>query len=116
MKTGVAAMPMAIIALVRLGPRKAASAIARIRNGHASIASVMREISMSGHLPRYPASSPIGTPTESEIDTDTTPARSDARAPQITRESTSRPISSVPNQCSADGALRIALQLVASGS
>ena len=33
-------MPIAIIALVRLGPRKAASAIARIRNGIASIASM----------------------------------------------------------------------------
>src|SRR5690349_13130569 len=44
------------------------------------------------------------------------PASSDARAPQITRASTSRPISSVPNQCADDGALRIALQLVASGS
>jgi len=35
---------MAIIALVRLGPRNAASAIARIRNGHARKASVSREI------------------------------------------------------------------------
>ena len=45
--TGVAETPIAIIALVRLGPRNAASAIARIRNGHASTASVSREISMS---------------------------------------------------------------------
>jgi hypothetical protein len=44
-------MPIAIIALVRLGPRNAASAIARIRNGQASIASVMREISPSPHPP-----------------------------------------------------------------
>jgi hypothetical protein len=34
----------------------------------------------------------------------------------MTRDSTSRPISSVPNQCAADGAWRIAIQLVASGS
>ena len=47
MKTGVAEMPMAIIALVRLGPRKAASAIATIRNGMASIASVIRMMSPS---------------------------------------------------------------------
>ena len=51
MKIGVAAMPIAIIALVRLGPRNAASAIARIRNGQASSASVMREISASGQPP-----------------------------------------------------------------
>src|SRR5438874_10834159 len=58
----------------------------------------------------------MGTPNASEIETDTTPARSDARVPKITRASTSRPISSVPNQCAADGALRTALQLVAIGS
>ena len=58
----------------------------------------------------------MGTPTESEMATETTPAISEARAPQMTRERTSRPISSVPNQCCAEGALRIALQLVASGS
>ena len=51
MNTGVAEMPIAIIALVRLGPRNAASAIARIRNGQASIASVMREISASTQPP-----------------------------------------------------------------
>ena len=45
-----------------------------------------------------------------------TPATSEARLPQITRESTSRPISSVPNQCVGVGAWRIALQLVAIGS
>src|SRR5258706_643320 len=52
----------------------------------------------------------------SEMPTDTSHARSDARVPQMTRESTSRPISSVPNQWAAVGALRTALQLVASGS
>jgi hypothetical protein len=52
----------------------------------------------------------------SEMHTETTPASSDARAPQITRASTSRPISSVPNQCCAEGALRTRLQLVATGS
>src|SRR5208282_5190609 len=116
MKIGVADTPIAIIALVRLGPRNAASAMARIRNGQASMASVMREISASAQPPAYPANKPMGTPNASEIDTDTTPARSEARVPQTTRESTSRPISSVPNQCAALGALRIALQLVASGS
>src|SRR6478672_7300639 len=48
--------------------------------------------------------------------TDTTPASSDARAPKITRDSTSRPISSVPNQCAALGALRIVAKLAATGS
>ena len=48
--------------------------------------------------------------------TETAPASSEARAPQMTRVSTSRPISSVPNQCSAEGGLRTAVQLVAIGS
>src|SRR5271154_7318816 len=116
MKIGVADTPIAIMALLRLGPKNAASAIARIRNGQASMASVMREISASTQPPTYPASKPIGMPHASEIDTDTIPARSDALVPHTTRESTSRPISSVPNQCAALGALRIALQLVVNGS
>ena len=52
MKTGVAEMPIAIMALPRLGPRNAASAMARIRNGQASIASVIRLISASMKPPR----------------------------------------------------------------
>ena len=44
------------------------------------------------------------------------PASNDARVPQTTRESTSRPMSSVPNQCADDGAWRIADQLVSIGS
>jgi hypothetical protein len=44
--------PIAIIALPRLGPRKAASAMARIRNGQASIASVKRLIRASSQPPR----------------------------------------------------------------
>ncbi len=59
---------------------------------------------------------PTGTPSESEMHTDTRPASNDARAPQTTRERTSRPISSVPKRKAALGALRIAPQLVASGS
>ena len=46
-KIGVAVTPMAIMALDRLGPRKAASAIARIRNGTASMASTMRDSTAS---------------------------------------------------------------------
>ena len=97
-KIGVADTPMAIMALLRLGPRKAASAMARIKKGQAKKASVMREITVSTAPPRKPAARPIGTPSISEIETDTTPASREARVPQITRDNTSRPISSVPNQ------------------
>ena len=50
-RSAAAAMPIAIMALVRLGPRKAASAIATIRNGMASIASVMRMMRPSTQPP-----------------------------------------------------------------
>ena len=59
---------------------------------------------------------PIGTPSAMEIDTETRPARSEARVPQMTRESTSRPSSSPPKRYAALGARRTASQLVASGS
>ncbi len=66
--------------------------------------------------PANPAISPAGTPMPPAISTETTPASRLARAPKITRESTSRPFWSVPIQCAQDGALRIAVQLVAIGS
>jgi len=59
---------------------------------------------------------PSGTPSASEMVTDTRPARIDARAPQMTRERTSRPSSSAPKRCAALGPSRTALQLVSSGS
>ena len=71
---------------------------------------------MSAMPPAKPANSPAGTPMPAAISTETTPASRLARAPKITRAATSRPFSSVPIQCSALGALRIAVQLVAIGS
>ncbi len=65
---------------------------------------------------RSPRSRPRGTPKASAMPTDTRPALSEARAPQMMRERTSRPTSSVPSQWAHDGALRTALQLVAIGS
>ena len=107
---------MAIMALVRLGPKNAASAMARIKKGAASRASVQREITASVQPPKYPAMMPKGTPRPSAIATETTPASKEACAPQIRRDSTSRPNSSVPSQCAAEGALRTAPQSVAEGS
>ena len=43
--------------------------------------------------------------------TEIAPASSEARAPKITRARMSRPRSSVPNQCSAEGGLRTSDQL-----
>ena len=90
--------------------------MARIRNGIASIASVTRLMTASTQLPLYPASSPIGTPSSSAIEIDTTPASIEARAPKMTRANKSRPDSSVPNQCCGDGGLRISVQLCCAGS
>jgi DNA-directed RNA polymerase subunit beta' len=42
----------------------------------------MREMSASAQPPKKPATSPIGTPSISEIDTETTPASSEARVPK----------------------------------
>ena len=77
---------------------------------------IMRMMIMFTTPPANPASSPNGTPIPPAIATETTPASSDARAPKTTRENTSRPFSSVPIQCCAEGALRIAVQLVCTGS
>ena len=53
--------------------------------------------------------------TLSAIATGMTPARSEARAPQMRRDSTSRPTSSVPSRWGSDGGLRTATKLVAIG-
>ncbi len=115
-KTGVAESPMAIIALVRLGPRKAASAIAVMREGH-------RQESFGDARDDLvdPAAVIAGDKTEGYADRHRDGDEKDAchqrcLRPQIIRERMSRPISSVPSQCAADGALRIADQLVATGS
>ena len=45
-----------------------------------------------------------------------TPMNSETRAPQMTRENTSRPMSSPPNQCAADGAVPSASASLTLGS
>ena len=52
----------------------------------------------------------------SAMPTDTSPALSDARAPQMMRVSTSRPTSSVPSQWAQEGGFRTWVKLVAIGS
>ena len=48
---------------------------------------------------------PIGTPIIIASATENTPSISEMRAPWMTRENRSRPSSSVPNQCSAEGGI-----------
>ena len=75
MKVEVADRPMAIIALIRLGPRKAASAIARIRNGIASSASVSRD-----DRPVDPAAGVAGEQSERQAEGDRERHRDEAGA------------------------------------
>src|SRR5437773_8809081 len=59
---------------------------------------------------------PSTTTATAAMATDTEPATSDTRVPQITRLSTSRPTLSVPNQCARPGRARMFPRFCASGS
>ena len=63
-----------------------------------------------------PETRPKGTATAIASSVARTPASIEARAPKRMRESTSRPSSSVPSQCSLDGDANSASKSVASGS
>ncbi len=62
---------------------------------------------MSTQPPKYPAIPPITAPMIMAAMIRITASGSVIRAPNSTRENTSRPSSSVPNQCAADGAARM---------
>jgi hypothetical protein len=81
-----------------------------------SMASARREITMSAQRPPSAASRPSGTPITAAPSTATTPAARLARAPNSTRDSTSRPFSSVPKGCVAEGGWRSRDHEVSSGS
>src|SRR5882762_4692268 len=59
---------------------------------------------------------PRTVPTSDEIDTTTRPTSREMRAPASTREKMSRPSSSSPNQCVADGQSRRRASSCADGS
>jgi hypothetical protein len=117
MKIGVAETPIAIIALVRLGPRKAASAIARIRNGQASIASTMRRSVRRSSRRRSRREVPSGTPIASAMPTEMSPAlQRGAGAPDDAGEHVAADLVGA-EPVRSDGGLRTwAIQLVAMGS
>ena len=72
--------------------------MATMRKGMASMASVSRMMRPSIQPPTRPEKSPRGMLTATAMDTGITPASSEARAPQMSRDSTSRPTSSVPSR------------------
>src|SRR2546421_7200272 len=59
---------------------------------------------------------PSTTPATAAMATDTKPATSDTRVPQITRLSAPRPTLSVPSQCARPGRARMFPRFCASGS
>src|SRR5690554_3434724 len=85
------------------GPSKAEAVMAKIKNGKLKKTSARRIIKTSIRPPKYPAKAPSTRPILKEIDTDTKPTDSEILPPYRVRAKMSRPISSVPNQCSAEG-------------
>ena len=74
-------MPIAIMALVRLGPRMATTIIASNRYGKASSTSTVRMITASARRPKYPEMTPRITPSSAAMPSATTPTTSAMRAP-----------------------------------
>src|SRR5882724_10134430 len=101
---GAYTIPMATMTLATLGPSEAISAMARMMAGKAMSPSITRITGLSSRR-QYPAASPQTSPTANASSTTAAPTRSESRAPYTTRLHTSRPTSSVPNQCAAPGAV-----------
>ena len=96
---------MARTALRRLAPSDAATAIARITVGNANTKSAMRITVSSTQRPKKPAQAPRRLPMTTDKTTSSSVSGIESRAPYRTRLNTSRPRSSVPNQCAPFGAL-----------
>ena len=107
--------PMTSMALYTLGPIAEATVMMMTSDGKVINISVSRIRSMSTLPPLYPAMLPMMIPMNIEIETDTRPTDREMRPAKKMRESTSRPVPSVPNQCRAVGGLRIARRSSAIG-
>ena len=100
---GMKMMPIAVMALRMLVPSTAISTIARRMAGNENSNSMKRMRTMSTGPPKYPAAMPITPPPINPTDTATAATFTEMRAAWITRDRTSRPNSSVPNQCARLG-------------
>ncbi len=109
-------MAIASMALNRLGPSAAASAMVSTREGMESIMSITRIIMASPRPPSTPDKQPSSEPIPPAMATTASPAAMDCWLPTSTRLNRSRPTSSVPNQCCADGACKRAVRSSAFGS
>src|SRR5207249_3035641 len=112
---GAYTIPMATMTLATLGRSEAISAMARMMAGKAMSPSITRITGLSSRR-QYPAASPQTSPTANASSTTAAPTRSESRAPYTTRLHTSRPTSSVPNQCRAPGAVSRAETSMRGGS
>ena len=83
-------------------------ASARMMPGKANTRSASRMITLSTQPPKNPAMPPRTAPMIMAATIRITASGSVIRAPYSTREKTSRPSSSVPNQFAADGPARMA--------
>ena len=96
-------MPMAMIELTMPGPNTAVSMIAERIAGKAKVKSVSRMMS-SSIQPRAPRrAARAHAPKVRPMPTAMTPTMMEVRAPTSSSETTSRPSTSVPSQCAADG-------------
>ena len=97
---------MAMISDWVLCPRADTTTMPIKRPGMERKISRMRMMNRSTLPPKKPQTAPIGMPTSKDSATVAKPIASEYRAPYMTRENRSRPMSSVPNQCAAFGACR----------
>src|SRR5262245_16284596 len=97
-------------------PSTAPRARASTSGGNESTASISRISDASARPPAQPAASPSSPPATTAIATEPSPAMSDTRVPQITRDSTSRPTLSVPSRCARLGFARAWPRSCLSGS
>ena len=97
-KSGIAAMPTATMALVRVGRVRATMTIATRTVGKPCTTSVARETTMSSSPPSPPAKVPSSVPITPPISTTMMKAWAATRVALSSRLKTSRPSASVPSR------------------
>ncbi len=109
-KPGTKTMAMAMAASLMSAPSSAATVRARMSGGNENMASMTRMITLSTAPRKKPAIRPSGMAMTAARPTISKAARSEMRAPQISRLRMSRPRSSVPSQWASEGPALTALR------
>jgi len=97
-------------------PSAATIAIASTNSGKAISMSVTRPATASSRPWKYPIAAPVTAPIASDSSTAAKAMARSSRVAATTRENTSRPSRSVPNQCAMDGGCSATAVSVAIGS